>query len=198
MKKSYLNMSRLLWVVVAGLLLAACGGQPAVTPAAEPLAAFPGFLTTAALDSAELLHQETVADGMILLYRYVPAANESPCLATVFVAQFTNGSRQAQSASQLNCEQNGGFEAAYSKSGRFSTAYGVAAGGQQVLVEWSDGRSSLVTVEDGVFVQSRPGRLQVTRFELMDGNGNLLAERDSGRDGSLAAIMVENEQLAGR
>jgi hypothetical protein len=192
--------SRLFWMLLLTLLLAACG-QAGPNPADQPLAAFPGFLNTAALDSAELLHQEPVADGVILLYRY--QADEVNCLATVFVAQFPNGSRQAQSASQLDCIQSGSsqgdsFQAAYSKSGRFSTAYGLAAGGQQVLVEWSDGRSSLVTVQDGVFVQSRPGRLQVARFELLDTNGNLLAQRDSQQDGSLAAITVENGPLAGR
>jgi hypothetical protein len=189
------NRSRLFWMLLLTLLLAACG-QAGPAASDQPLAAFPGFLNPAALNSAELLHQEPVADGLILLYRYQDGA--SPCLATVFVAQFANGSRQPQSASQLDCSQSGNFQVAYSKSGRFSTAYGLAAGGQQVLLEWSDGRSSLVAVRDGVFVQSRPGRLQVTRFELLDSNGNLLAERDSQQDGSLAAATVENGPLAGR
>lgn len=187
--------SRLFWMLLVTLLLAACG-QAGPNPADTPLAAFPGFLSEAALASAELLHQEPVADGVILLYRYQDDA--STCLATVFVNQFPNGSRQAQSASRLDCDQASSFQAAYSKSGRFSTAYGLAAGGQQVLVEWSDGRASLVAVQDGVFVQSRPGRLQVTRFELLDANGHLLAERDSRQQGSLAAATVENGPLAGR
>jgi hypothetical protein len=160
-----MNRWQLLWIMLISLLLAACAGQPAGEPTATPLTDFPGFLPPAALDSAELLHQEPVADGVIMLYRYQSA--ETPCLATVFVAQFANGSRQAQSANQLECEPADAFPAAYSKNGRFTTAYGLANGGQQVLVEWSDGRSSLVSVQDGVFIQSRAGRLQVTRFELL-------------------------------
>src|SRR5690554_5875305 len=113
--------SRLFWMLLVTLLLAACGQ---VSPAAsdQPLAAFPGFLSTAALESAELLHQEPVADGLILLYRY--QSDTGNCLATAFVAQFPNGSRQPQSASRLDCRQGETLQAAYSKSGRFSTAYG--------------------------------------------------------------------------
>jgi hypothetical protein len=183
--------TRLFWLLLVTLFLAACG-QSEPNPAEQPLAAFPGFLTPAALDSAELLHQEPVADGVILLYRY--QGDQGNCLATVFKAQLPNGGRQPQSASQLDCRQGETFQAAYSKSGRFATAYGLAIGGQQVLVEWSDGRSSLVTVQDGVFVQSRPGRLHVTRFELLDANGNLLAQHDD----PLAATTIENGPLAGR
>lgn len=146
----------------------------------DALTEFPGYLTKENLASLTVLQQETVADGLVLLYRYQPDMEVGEyCLATTFVTEEKNGSWRAQSASKLECGNNlsGRFKAIFTVGGNITeltTAYGLSNDGSHVRIQWSDGIVSVVPLINNVFLKSRPANLQVDRIDLLDADDTVL------------------------
>jgi hypothetical protein len=88
--------------------------------------------------------------------------------------------------------------AAYAGSAGFTTVYGLAPQGERVVVEWSDGLSSIVAVKEGVFLHSRSDRVRALRFELHSADGQLLAVLDSSAGASLQADSLTPGPIAVR
>lgn len=181
---------RYIWLVILypWLLTVAClGWRPYHATATEALTEFPGYLTKESLNSVEILQQENVADGLVLLYRYpslVSADSNEYCAATTFVTEEQNNSWRSQSASQIGCGENypyiDGFMAMYTVGGNITdltTAYGFSNRGNEVRIDWSDGLVEIVTLQNGAFLKSRPQILQVQRIELLDKNGEVLESK---------------------
>lgn len=176
----------LLITLIIWLAVSACSwGRAYHATPREALAEIPGYVTKESLDSALILQQETVADGLVLLYLYPSneASITSPtnCVATTFVTQERNGGWRSQSASRIGCSEEifaeDVFTATYTVGGNITeltTAYGLSEQGHQVSIEWSDDTVSVVPVIDGTFLRSRSEILQVERMELLDSDGTVL------------------------
>lgn len=153
------------------------------------LTEFPGYLEGANLDHVEILKEETVPSGVVLLYRYpafVPDSSgvvvpDGHCVAVTFVSHNPDGSWQAQSSSQLGCGRAYStpqkFEALYTVGGNIqslSTAFGVSGRGHAVEISWEDGAVTAAPLENNSFILSRPGAFQVQKIVLLDENGAVL------------------------
>jgi hypothetical protein len=185
--KKQMVMKKLLWLVDIIFLVTISTGcawfQPYYATPIEALTEFPGYLTETKTALVDVLAQEKVAGGIVLLYKFPAPSHEASgyCIATTFVTQKDGGSWRAQSGSRLGCGVNylemGDFVAAYTVGGNvteLTTVYGVGQG-HQVRIEWSDGQESTVFLANGVFLQSRPDTLQVERVELLNEVGEILA-----------------------
>jgi hypothetical protein len=151
----------------------------------DALTEWPGYLANSGLNLVQVLRQEQVAGGIVLLYLYPMPESElgkgMHCVATTFVTSERNGSWRAQSASQLGCAEQypavSRFEATYTVGGNITdltTAYGLSPDGSQVRIEWSDGLLSTATLQNRVFLASRPQTLKVRRIELLGADGSVL------------------------
>ncbi|MBI3242850.1 MAG: hypothetical protein HYZ49_11205 [Chloroflexi bacterium] len=181
---------RYIWLVISCLwllTLGCLGWRPYHSTSTEALTEFPGYLTKESLNSVEILQQENVADGLVLLYRYpspVGTVSNGYCVATTFVTEEQNNSWRSQSASRIGCGENypyiDDFMAMYTVGGNITdltTAYGFSNRGDEVRIEWSDGLVDVVTLQNGAFLNSRPQILQVQRIELLDKNGEVLESK---------------------
>jgi hypothetical protein len=179
-------MKKNLWGLICFVILVTtvtgCRFRPYYATPTEALAEFPGYLTETELSLVDILAQEKIAGGVVLLYKFPAPFHEAPkyCIATNFVTQERNGSWHAQSGSRLECGVNslesGDFEATYTVGGNvtdLTTVYGVGQG-YQVRIEWSDGQVDTVLLDNGVFLKSRSATLQVEQVMLLTESGDIL------------------------
>jgi hypothetical protein len=149
----------------------------------DALTEFPGYLSQANLSLAEVLQQEKIAGGLVLLYRYpLNLKEKNYSCATTFVTQEKNGGWRAQSASRIGCHATPAseFMAMYTVGGNITpltTAYGLSHLGHQVRIEWSDGLVETVPLEDGTFLKSRPAILMIHKMELLNADGEVVETR---------------------
>jgi hypothetical protein len=59
-----------------------------------------------------------------------------------------------------------------------TTAFGLSNRGSKIRIMWSDGKTSVATVENGAFLDARPETLRVLRAELLDANNRVLEIED--------------------
>jgi hypothetical protein len=181
-------------IVLAGLLVSACTGRPYHSTPLDALTEFPGALTAVKnsnIRSTEILLQQQVAGGLNVLYRWqTPASQQRQtyCVAVTFVTPEGSGWRAqstgtfVNSAGQMSnatCEytKNHDFIAGYYPGGNIrplTTAFGLSNQGDKVRIEWSDGKISVVPVQNGSFLDSRAEIVQVHRITLLDASGNTL------------------------
>lgn len=75
-------------------------------------------------------------------------------------------------------QPSNGFISSFTVGGNITpltVAYGLAASGQYVLIEWADGEVSRALVTNGTFLHARPVTTMVTRMSLIDSAGRTLA-----------------------
>ena len=135
--------------------------------------------------SEEVLQEQAVAGGQVLLYRWTAPQSKAGeyCVGVTFVTpvQTLRGqSWRAQASNWLNklgeCYTTfNEFIAEYTPYIGQTTAFGVSGAGKHVRISWSDGQVNVVELQDGTFLLARPEDLQVTQFELLDANNNVLA-----------------------
>lgn len=174
-----------LWLIILSLALIISGcsfWRPFHPTPLDALTEFPGYLSEANLSLAQVLRQEKIAGGLVLLYRYPLKKEKKSCFATTFVTQEKNGGWRAQSASRIGCNATpvNEFMAIYTVGGNITaltTAYGLSHFGHEVRIEWSDGLVESVPLEDGTFLKSRPATLQVEKIELLNADGEVVETR---------------------
>lgn len=150
----------------------------------DALTEFPGYLNSANQSSFQLLRQEEVAGGIVLLYAYEssdPRRVGQTCIGTTFVTQERRGGWRSQAASNLGCQidflMTKEFVAGYTVGGNktdLAIAYGLAPQGKEVRIYWTDGAIIVIPIQSGTFIASRAEITHVTRIELLDKWGNTL------------------------
>jgi len=181
-------------------LLAGCARPFHPTPL-DALTEFPGHLVNPDAyieESVEILQEQEVAEGLVLLYRWKsPKSREEGtyCVAVTFVTPVTtlNGKGwRAQSSGSVGsfprqpplwgCDvPSDEFIAAYTVGGNvtsLTSAYGLSHRGGFVRIVWSDGQVDVVPLQADSFLLPRSETLQVKRIELLDADGNVLASEE--------------------
>jgi hypothetical protein len=176
-------------ILSLSLLLSGCAWwRPYHPTPLDALTEFPGYMNQDNLAFVELLQEENVAGGLVLLYRYPlykpDTASNEHCVATTFVTEEQRNRWRSQSASKIGCGENypyaEGFMATYTVGGNITdltTAYGFSNYGSQTRISWSDGVIDLVPIQNGTFLKSRPQTLQVRSIELLDVDGEVLENK---------------------
>ncbi len=174
------------------LALSACSRRPYHPTPLDALTELPGYLISTDYydrNSVQVLQQKAIAGGLVILYRwqtYESIKTNTYCLAVTFVTPEGDGWR-AQSSGFAGSEnhrctisRSDGFVAEYTIGGNITdltTVFGLSDRGDNVRVEWSDGAVSIVPIQNGTFLESRPEILQVRRIQLLDAQGDVLMSR---------------------
>ncbi len=175
------------------VLLSACSLRPFHPTPVDALTEIPGMVVGSLNDpsSLQVLQQQEVAGGTVLLYRWQRTAAQPGntfCLAATFVTPEGRGWR-AQSSGFFSDGASGhptctftttsDFSAGYYVGGNITdltTAYGWSTRGSHVRIIWSDGVVSQIPIHNNSFLEARPETLQVERIELRDTNDTVLAQ----------------------
>ena len=177
---------RMMALLTLALLLTSCG-TPFLTPRDALHDDYGAGLLYSPIvyvaGSEEVLQEQAVAGGQVLLYRWKAPQSEAGeyCVGVTFVipVQTLRGrSWRAQASNRL-----GGCYTTFNEfiaedtpyiAGQ-TTAFGVSGAGKRVRITWSDGQVNMVELQDGTYLLARPEDVQVTQFELLDADDNVLA-----------------------
>lgn len=168
------------------ILLAACTATPASNPPATLQAAVAGteLLTDTDINDIEVLQEQGIDGGQVMLYRWTNDAQQV-CLSAAYMTTI-NGRWQTHDTLSAGCA-NSDFVAAYTGNShiespfgsiRHTTAYGSSSYGHAVRIVWSDGQVTYLPLDNGTFLETRHGRWVVERVELLDRDNNVLAIED--------------------
>lgn len=155
----------------------------AVSPPPTLQAAIDGtsYLTN---EPVELLQTRPWGSGQLILYRWTDETNNQECLAAAYLTRLNN-EWQAHDTATAPCQDVRGFTAAYTWNStieapfgppRDTAVFGISDHGRAVRIVWSDGQVTHVPLqnENGSFIESRSGKWQVERIELLDEDNQLL------------------------
>lgn len=176
------RIQRLSSVLSLVILLAAC--RPYHSTPSDALREFPGYLENAdptTLNAIHVLQQEDIAGGIVMLYAVPTSTSDTYLLARTFLTQEISGGWRAQASGNTFYTNTDAFIAAYTVGGNITpltSAYGIGRMGAGVRIEWSDGQTTTASIQNGIFLQSRPETLQVKRIDLLDETGNVLASEE--------------------
>jgi hypothetical protein len=174
-------------LVAATLFTGLVSLRPYHPTAVAALQEFPGYLAGLERGAYQVLRTEHVTGGQVLLYRWRAADDASGDtwhLARTYVTPVQHGLRRgwrAQASGATTFHAADTFVAAYAVGGNvrpLSSAFGLAQEGRHVRVQWADGRTDDLAIEDGNFLLSRPETVQVTRIELLDAEQDVLRAKD--------------------
>jgi hypothetical protein len=175
------------------VLLSACSLRQFHPTPVDALIEISGMVVGSLNDpsSLQVLQQQEVAGGTVLLYRWQRTATQLSntfCLVATFVTHEGRGWR-AQSSGFFSDGASGrptctftttsDFRVGYYVEGNITaltTAYRWRTHGSHVHITWSDGVVSQIPVHNQSFLESQPETLQVERIELRDTNDTVLAE----------------------
>jgi len=172
-------LAALLWLATA------CGGwlRPFHPTPLDALTEFPGYLSRADLGSVQVLQEREVAGGVVMLYRHTDRGGRlggEGRLSVTFVTPAGGGWR-AQSSGSCGVSAADDWVACCAVGENvtdLTSAYGWGRRGSAVHVEWSDGQTDEVSLdESGTFLVSRPQTVPVRRIELLDENGEAIESR---------------------
>jgi len=190
MNKTYYLRHYYILILVC-LFLPACTLRSFHPTPVDALTEIPGMVVGSLNDasSIQILQQQAVAEGMVLLYRWQRTDMRNTnafCFAATFVTPEGRGWR-AQSSGYFSEVPSGHtrctfttrseFEAGYYVGGNITdltTAYGLSSRGSHVRITWSDGVVSRVPLQNNSFLTARPEILQVERIELLDTDDTVL------------------------
>lgn len=169
------------------LFLAACNGAQAAEPPPTLQAAVEGseFLTNMDPNDIEVLQEQAVGGGRLMLYRWLNEADET-CVATTYLTTI-NRVWQTHDTITATCRPAGDFMAAHSGNShidapfgppRQTVVFGTSEIGRAVRVVWVDGQVSHIPLENGAFLDARSGRWGVERVELLDAQNNIILTED--------------------
>lgn len=170
---------RYMLLFVLGLLFLISACRPGPSTPFDALFEFPSTLegADAALkNSVQVLAEEEVAGGLVILYSMPSKETGGRTLRRTFVTPEGRGWR-AQASGSIGYSDSDDFVAAQTVGGNITdltTAYGISDKGDNVRIEWSDGQIDIVPIVDGVFLLSRPDTLAVRLVELLDSSGKVL------------------------
>ena len=165
------------------VLIAAC--RPYHPTPFDALTEWPGKLEGAdltVLESVQVLKEEEVAGGLVILYSIPAKESGENILASTFVMPEGSG-WQAQSSGWKDYSDADDFVTVYIAGGNITdltAVSGISSEGEAVRVEWSDGRVDTAPIEGGSFILPRPETLTVRRVELLDGSGSVLVSNEFG------------------
>lgn len=200
-----MSRCRLILILSTVLFVTGCSGwgRPFHPTPLDALTEFPGKLTHSDRyieESVEVLQEQEVAGGLVLLYRWQSAKSQETdtySLATSFVTPEGKGwraqasgfhtirSRELPSSWEpplFGCEILADtFVAGYTVGGNITsltTASGLSHRGDIVGIIWSDGQIDVMPLKAGSFLLARPETLKVQRIELVDANGRVLESEE--------------------
>lgn len=166
------------------LFLSAC--RPDHATPFDALTEWPGMLEgadSALLKSVQVLKEEEVAGGLVILYSIPSKESGEHVLASTFVTPEGSGWR-AQSSGWEEYSNSDDFVVSGIAGGNITdltTVSGISNKGETVRIEWSDGQIDLLPVKDGTFLFSRPETLTFRRIELLDSAGEALESTEWDR-----------------
>ncbi len=167
----------------------------ACTPAAqEPPATLVAIandttvLSPVDLSGVNTLQEQPFGTGQMALYGWQNEAGQY-CLVAAYLT-IVGDQWQTHDTASVACQTNE-FIAAYTGNSvvespfgppRHTVAYGRSLNGMAVRVIWADGMVSHVSLENGAFLESRAGRWDVERIELLDENNNVMQAEEWSSD----------------
>jgi hypothetical protein len=166
-----------LFVIGLPLLISAC--RPYHATPFDALTEWPGKLENKNVDvlnSVQVLAEQEVAGGLVLLYSVPTEEAGQNILASTFVTPDVLGWR-SQSTGSTNYSDSDDFAAAYFPGGNvtdLTTAYGISLKGDRVRIRWSDGQTDVLLLENPAFILARPETLTVRSIEILDSEGLVL------------------------
>jgi len=170
---------RYILLFVLGLLFLISACRPSPSTPFDALFEFPSTLEGADValkNSVQVLAEEEVAGGLVILYSMPSKETGGRTLKRTFVTPEGTGWR-AQASGSIDYSESDEFVAHQTVGGNITdltTAYGISDKGDNVRIEWSDGQIDIVPIADGVFLLSRPDTLTVWLVELLDSSGKVL------------------------
>lgn len=176
------------WVA---LVLTACTlDQPRATPQ-DALFELPSQVNVKYKDTLQILHQQEVADGLVVLYRWQTdeaAAQGTYCVGSTFLTIHEHLGWQAHSSGyfvgdtvslpRCNFAAPIDLKTIYYSGGKtipVTTVYGLSDIGSNVRVTWRDGHISNLAIEKGSFLVSREGHVKPRRVEVLDTDDTIVA-----------------------
>jgi hypothetical protein len=172
-----------LFILALPIFISAC--RPYHPTPFDALTEWPGKLDGAdstVLESVQVLKEEEVAGGLVILYSIPSKESGEYVLVSTFVTPEGSGWR-AQSSGWKDYSISDDFVASGIAGGNITdltTMSGISNKGETVRIEWSDGQIDIVPIEAGSFIFSRPETLTFRRVELLDGNGSVLESNEFG------------------
>ena len=170
-----------LFVLSLPILISAC--RPYHATPFDALTEWPGKLEgndAVQLKSVQVLAEEEVAGGRVILYSFPSEETGKNLLVGTFVTPSGNGWR-AQSSGGTDYSSSDDFVASGIAGGNITaltTVFGISNKGNNVRIQWSDGQIDTVHIEEGAFILSRPETLAVQRVVLLDTGGEILETRE--------------------
>ena len=170
-----------LFVLAAPIFISAC--RPYQPTPIDALTEWPGKLDgadSALLESVQILKEEEVAGGLVILYSIPAKEPGEHVLVSTFVTPEGRGWR-AQSSGWKDYSDSDDFVVSGIAGGNITdltTVSGISNKGEVVRIEWSDGQIDLLPVEEGTFLFSRPETLTFRGIELLDRAGEALESRE--------------------
>lgn len=173
------------------LLLVACTLDPIRENPQDALTIPPGRVHPNYRDSIQILQQQTIDNGIVLLYRWqtdAAATAATFCIASAFLSYGaagwqveSGGNFVGDTVSEPACNLAHPIllKASYYYAGQtttFTMIYGLSDSGKNVRITWSDFQTSVVPVDQGTFLVPREGEFMPQRIEVLDDSGNSVAE----------------------
>lgn len=189
-------IGRLVGGVLLGWVLMACEvDTTAVSPLSTSIATVPSPTLQAAVAGSSYLTPEQIAvvetlqtrpwgSGQLMLYRWTDETDTQAYLAAAYLTKLNNEWQAHDTATAVYTNEHD-FMVAYTWNSRIeapfgpprdTAVFGTSPHGRAVRIVWSDGQVTHIPLhsENGSFLDSRPGKWQVERIELLGEDNQLL------------------------